>query len=72
MLHLYELRKQTKKSQTITAHLIGVHLNVYQRWESQETNPRWEQAIKIAEYFDVSLDYLAGLTDNPKSHKIGR
>lgn len=66
MLHLKELRKKTKKTQAVTAHLMGLQTTVYQRWEQGLLNPSWEMAIRLAEYFDVSLDYLAGLTNNPK------
>ena len=27
-------------------------------------------AVKIADYLDVSVDYLLGRTDNPNSHKV--
>lgn len=68
MLHLKELREKSKRTQKVTAELIGVHINVWCRWEHGDYNPQWEQAIQIAEYFGVSLDYLAGLTDNPKRY----
>ena len=33
------------------------------RWERQETEPTLENAKLLSMYFDVSLDYLIGLTD---------
>lgn len=68
MKHLYQLRKKTGKTQIITAELMGEHKTQYQRWENEEANPSWEKAIKIAKYYGVSLDYLAGLTDDPTPH----
>lgn len=32
--------------------------------------PRLEAVVKIADYLNVSLDYLVGRTDNPDSHKV--
>ena len=66
LLHLAELRKKTGKTQAITAHLMGLQTTVYQRWEQGIAEPSWEMAIRIAEYFNVSLDYLAGFTDEPR------
>lgn len=34
------------------------------RWESGTNEPSLENARNLATYFDVSLDYLIGLTDN--------
>ena len=31
--------------------------------------PNGEILLKIADYFNVSIDYLMGRTDNPDSHK---
>ena len=31
--------------------------------------PTVDKIIKIADYFDVSIDYLVGRSNNPKSHK---
>lgn len=33
------------------------------RWESEQTDPSLECAKFLSMYFDVSLDYLIGLTD---------
>ena len=35
------------------------HQNIY-RWENGENIPTLEQAIKLADYFNVTLDYLVG------------
>ena len=33
------------------------------------SSPSVDKIYKIADYFDVSVDYLLGRTDNPDSHK---
>ncbi len=39
---------------------IGVHAPVIGRYERSEVKPSIEVAVKIAEAFEVSLDYLVG------------
>ena len=38
---------------------------VLSRYESGERKPDYETLIKIADYFDVTTDYLLGKTENP-------
>lgn len=45
---------------------IGIALRTYQYYESGERKPDSDTILKIAEYFDVSVDYLLGRTDNPE------
>ena len=33
------------------------------RWENKQADVKGEQLISLARYFDVSVDYLLGLTD---------
>ena len=35
----------------------------YRRYESGETEPTLSSLVKMADYFNVSLDYLAGRTE---------
>jgi len=52
----------------IAAH-IGVPLRSYQRYEYGERVPSISILIALADYFEVSLDYLVGRTDNPEVNK---
>jgi transcriptional regulator with XRE-family HTH domain len=58
-----ELRKQHKISQDELSKKIGVHQNVIGRYERGEAKPSIEVASKLADIFNVSLDYLVGKTD---------
>ncbi len=69
MKHLVELRAKTGRTQEATAELLGEYTTTYQRWEQGICEPTFAKAIKIAEYFNVSLDYLAGLIDEPRKLK---
>ena len=60
---LKELREQRKLSQTRLAELIGVSPRVYNRWENGDATPHWDSILKIADLLGVSLDALAGRTE---------
>ena len=40
----------------------------YQRYEYGEREPSFQKLIALADYFDVSLDYLVGRSDDPTRH----
>lgn len=44
----------------------GISVRTYQRYESSEYLPDSDVITKLAAYFNVSTDYLLGLSDNPK------
>lgn len=54
--------KQGKSMQTI-AESIGLSKNIFYRWKT--TEPKGVDLQKVADYFDVSVDYLLGRTDDP-------
>ncbi len=57
-----DLRIDTDKTQQQIADILLCQREVYRRYEKGERElPLWA-AIKLAEYYDVSLDYLVGLT----------
>ena len=59
-----ELRKARKMTQRQMADVLGITERSYQRYEA-ENNPNNETLIKLADFFDVSTDYLLGRSDNP-------
>lgn len=55
-----ELREDFDKTQREIADLLNMQLTVYRRYEKGERElPLWA-AIRLAEYYNVSLDYLVG------------
>ena len=58
-----ELRKEFKESQVKVAEAIGITPRQYQRCEAGEQKPGFENLCALADHFGVSLDYLAGRTD---------
>ncbi len=60
---LLEWRKSKSMSQTELANRIGIHKNVLGKYEREEVKPSIDVATKIADFFNVSLDYLIGKID---------
>ena len=55
-----DLREDHDKTQRQIAEILNMQLTVYQRYERGERElPLWA-AIKLADYYNVSLDYLVG------------
>lgn len=61
---LIELMEEKDMTQVQLANLIGTTNVTISRYISGERNPRIEIVTKIAEVFNVSTDYLLGITDN--------
>jgi len=67
---LAQLRKEHNLSQSELAKKIGIHANVVGRYERGEAKPSIEQVLKIADVFDVSMDYLTGIIDDTIEPKL--
>ena len=48
---------------------LNINQNSISRYENEERQADYNMLIIIADYFDVSVDYLLGRTDNPKMNK---
>lgn len=56
--------------QYVLAQLCGIkNDDAIRRYENGDTEPGMGNLIKIADYFEVSIDYLVGRTDNPSINK---
>ena len=47
------------------AEKLNMHTTTYARYETGEREIQLNIAIKLADFYKVSLDYLAGRTDKP-------
>jgi len=63
---LKKLRKARKISQLKLAIDLNMNQNTISRYENLERQADYETLIKFADYFDVSLDYLLGRSDDAK------
>ena len=61
-------RKQYKITQKQAAEAAGVAERIYQSYEYGKVIPTATVLIALADYFDVSLDYLVGRSDDPTRH----
>ena len=57
------LRKERGLKQREMAEYLGLALNSYQCYEYESRYPEFRGLIAIADFFDVSLDYLVGLSE---------
>ena len=60
---LTKLRKEKGLSQATLAKALGVSLSIICYWETNKSDPTATNIAKAATYFNVSADYLLGLTD---------
>lgn len=63
------LRQQHSLTQPALANAIGLTKQAINDFEHARSNPSALTLIALADYFDVSLDYLVGRSDNPDFHK---
>ena len=57
---LREVRKSKKLTQKELAEQIGIKQNSYSDWETGKNEPSLENLVKLADLFEVSLDWLFG------------
>ena len=66
-LRIRDLREDSDLSQAYVANILHVTQATYSRYESGAINVPVDVLIKLASLYQTSLDYLLGLTNNPKS-----
>ena len=66
------LREERDLKQKDLAEILNISVSNISKYESSDMVPSLEVFKKIAEYFDVSADYLIGLTARKKSNDFDR
>ena len=64
---LKKLREDAGKNQAEIASVLGTSQSYYAKYENGVRAIPFERMIVLAQYYNVSLDYLAGLIDTPRS-----
>ena len=64
-----DLREDADLTQKEVAEISQMHKTTYVRYESGEREIPLKIAVALAQYYGVSLDYLAGLSDRAKPLK---
>ncbi len=67
---LKKLRESRRIYQRELADSLGVTTRAYQFYESGRSEPGIKALIALADYFQVSIDYLVGRTDDPDFHPV--
>lgn len=60
---LRDLREDMDLEQKDISKLLGISTNQYGRYERGENDIRFEYIIRLAQYYNVSIDYIAGFTN---------
>lgn len=60
MKRLKFLRKQRKLTQVEMARILNIAQSTYAQYETGKSNPDYNILVKIANFFEVSVDYLLG------------
>ena len=62
---LKELREERRIYQRELAEILGMSFRGYQNYETGQSEPKLATLIVLADYYQVSIDYLVGRTDVP-------
>lgn len=70
---MYEIFEQLLKKHGVTRYQVykatGVPQSSLSDWKNGKSKPKYEKLVKIAEYFNVSVDYLLGIeTKKPSAN----
>ena len=61
-----DLREDKELKQIDIAKILNATQKQYSRWETGEYPIPFETIIKLARIYDVSIDYIAGLTNDKR------
>ena len=74
MFDFAERLKALRKNKGVTQKQLSTSINVTERavvaYESGKSKPAFDVINSLADYFDVSTDYLLGRTDNKNLHRV--
>lgn len=62
-LRLKQLRQRHKLTQSELADILGLKPTAISNYESKRNEPSFDKLIALSKYFDVSCDYLLGISD---------
>ncbi|MBQ8372257.1 MAG: helix-turn-helix transcriptional regulator [Clostridia bacterium] len=63
---LRDLREDNDLTQADVANILGTAREQYNKYELGKQEIPFHHAITLAKHYGVSVDYIAGLTDDPK------
>lgn len=66
--NLKKLREDKKLTQKELAEILGVSVSHYSQCEKGKRVVKFSMMIKLAKFYNVSVDYIAGLTDDKRKY----
>ena len=63
-----DLREDRDLNQTTVARMLGMSQTGYSKYETGENDIPTEVLIKLSEFYNTSIDYLLGVTDDPRRY----
>ncbi len=67
--NLKKLRKQAGLTQISLQMKTGIEQALLSKFENGDRIPPTETLIQLADFYNVSMDYIMGRTDNPEINK---
>lgn len=64
-----DLREDRDMNQTQVAKMLGMSQTGYSKYETGENDIPTSILIKLSEFYNTSIDYILGQTDNPERYK---
>lgn len=65
---LIQIKNDRKMLQKDIAAAVGLSVRAYQYYEKGQKEPTLSVLIRLSDFFNVSLDYLCGRSDDPTIH----
>ncbi|MBQ9079758.1 MAG: helix-turn-helix transcriptional regulator [Clostridia bacterium] len=62
-----DIREDHELTQEDVAKYLGIKQTQYSRYELGKNTMGIQKYIALAKYYNVSIDYLSGVTDTPKT-----
>lgn len=69
---LKDLRNDKDLTQAQVAQILHIAQNTYSRYETGDKNIPLEALIILAQFYETSIDYITGITDEKRSYPKSR
>lgn len=67
-MRLRDLREDNDYTQVFVADYLCIRQNTYSQYENELRQIPISSLIKLSELYNTSIDYIVGITDNPKKY----
>lgn len=67
-MRLRDLREDNDYTQAFVAEYLCIRQNTYSQYENELRQIPINSLIKLSQLYNTSIDYIVGITDNPKKY----